>query len=104
MTALLHPGVYVQEVPSGVRSIEGVPTSTAIFVGETERGPLEPTKIRGASDYARLFGGHLRYEGAGTRRVTTRYAVDLFFQNGGTAAYVLRASANETRATRNPQL
>jgi phage tail sheath protein FI len=93
MVALLHPGVYVQEVPSGVRSIEGVPTSTCIFVGETERGPTVPTKIRGASDYARLFGGHLRFEGATElRRVLMRYAVDLFFQNGGTAAYVLRAS------------
>jgi phage tail sheath protein FI len=33
----LHPGVYIQEVPSGVRPIEGVSTSTAAFVGTTER-------------------------------------------------------------------
>ncbi|NVB37043.1 phage tail sheath family protein [Pseudenhygromyxa sp. WMMC2535] len=88
MTALLHPGVFVQEVPGGVRAIEGVPTSTTIFVGETERGPLTPTKIKGVSDYERLFGGYLR---PGSARVTTRYAIDAFFRNGGTSAYVLRA-------------
>ncbi len=60
MTALLHPGVYVSEVPSGARSIEGAPTSTTIFVGETERGPIGPTKIASRSDYERLFGGYFR--------------------------------------------
>ena len=98
MTALLHPGVYVQEVPSGVRSIEGVPTSTTIFVGETEKGPLEPTKIRSAADFARQFGAHLRHEGTGTVRVASRYEVDLFFQNGGSVAYILRTGANVTAA------
>lgn len=101
MAALLHPGVYVQEVPGGARSIEGVPTSTAIFVGETERGPLEPTKIRGATDFARLFGGYLRHANTGALRVTIRYETDLFFQNGGTVAYILRASANGLRAGRS---
>ena len=49
MPALLHPGVYVQEVPSKVRAIEGAQTSTTIFVGETERGPIGPTNSRGCS-------------------------------------------------------
>jgi phage tail sheath protein FI len=96
MTALLHPGVFVQEVPSGVRSIEGVPTSTTIFVGETERGPVAPTKILNAGDYARLFGSQLRHSGSsgGAVRVAMRYEVDLFFQNGGNTAYVLRVLAS----------
>jgi phage tail sheath protein FI len=96
MVALLHPGVYVQEVAAGARAIEGVPTSTAVFVGETERGPAEPTKIRGPGDYARLFGGHERHAVAARLKLTMRYEVDLFFQNGGTAAYVLRTNANGT--------
>lgn len=96
MAALLHPGVYVQEVPGGARSIEGVPTSTAIFAGETERGPIEPTKIRGAAEYARVFGGHTRHAGASLLKLTMRYAVDLFFQNGGTAAYILRSNTIAT--------
>src|SRR3954454_12873811 len=60
MVTLLHPGVYVTEVPSGIRSIEGAATSTTIFVGETERGPVGPTKIASRSDYERLFGGYYR--------------------------------------------
>ena len=95
MTALLHPGVYVREVPSGVRTIEAVPTSTTIFVGETERGPLRPTKVRGVSEYERLFGGYLRVDASASTpivRVTTRYAMDAFFRNGGGTAYILRAA------------
>lgn len=99
MPALLHPGVYVREIPGGARSIEGVPTSTTIFVGETERGPLEATRISGRTDYARRFGGYKRMvqvDGGGgleTERVLLPYALDGFFANGGTAAYVLRISA-----------
>jgi hypothetical protein len=103
MTALLHPGVFVQEVPGGVRSIEGVATSTTIFVGETERGPLEPTKILNAGDYARQFGAQLRHRTpSGTTdtvvavRVAMRYEVDLFFQNGGSVAYIQRANGTGT--------
>jgi phage tail sheath protein FI len=102
MAALLHPGVYVQEVPGGARSIEGVPTATTIIAGETEFGPFEPTKIRGPAEYARLFGGHLRHSGTSESvKVTTRYAADLFFQNGGTSAYILRTSTNASVAVRN---
>jgi phage tail sheath protein FI len=108
MVALLHPGVYVQEVSSGARSIEGVPTSIPIFVGETERGTLGPVKIRSLADYVRLFGGYQRHSftnGTVTAltpiRVTMRYAMDLFYQNGGTVAYILRASTN-AQATQRP--
>ncbi len=95
MTSLLHPGVYVREIPGGARSIEGVPTGTAIFVGETERGPIGPTKINGRSQYKRIFGGYLRVRDGGPPPTTTRllmpYAMDGYFSNGGTSAYVLRA-------------
>jgi uncharacterized protein len=95
MPTLLHPGVYVSEVPSGARSIEGAPTSTAIFVGETERGPLGPTKIKSRSDYERWFGGYFRVRDDASppdpTRVLTAYAIDGFYLNGGSTAYVLRA-------------
>lgn len=96
MPTLLHPGVYVSEVPSGARSIEGAPTSTTIFVGETERGPLGATKIRSRSDYERLFGGYFRVRdvaspAAEPTRVLTAYAIDGYYLNGGSTAYVLRA-------------
>lgn len=102
MTALLHPGVYVQEVPGGVRSIEGVPTSTTIFVGETERGPTTATKIKGVSDYERLFGGYLRHPTTAPTRVCLRYAIDSFYRNGGSTAYVLRAIGTEEGPTADP--
>jgi uncharacterized protein len=96
MPTLLHPGVYVSEVPSGARSIEGAPTSTTIFVGETERGPLTPVKIQSRTDYERWFGGYFRSRGAASpatepTRVLTAYAIDGFYLNGGSTAYVLRA-------------
>jgi uncharacterized protein len=94
MPAFLHPGVYVQEVPRGVRAIEGISTSTAIFVGETERGPLQPTKIKNVAEYERIYGRYLRRTEteSGGQRVTMRYAVDAFFANGGGTAYILRAA------------
>jgi phage tail sheath protein FI len=98
MPTLLHPGVYVSEVPSGARSIEGAPTSTTIFVGETERGPVGPTKIKSRSDYERLFGGYFRVRDDDSpppepTRVLTTYAIDGYYQNGGSTAYILRAAA-----------
>ena len=94
MTTMLHPGVYVQEIPSGSRSIEGAPTSTAIFVGETERGPIGPTRIRGKSEYERFFGGFLRLRGSDAVPLLMPHAIAGFFDNGGGQAYILRAMDN----------
>jgi phage tail sheath protein FI len=108
MATLLHPGVYVSEVPSGARSIEGAATSTAIFVGETERGPLGPVKITSRTDYERLFGGYFRVHAGPSdndvTRVLTTYAIDGFYQNGGSTAYVLRAieASGNAVARRDP--
>ena len=94
MPALLHPGVYVREIPSGTRTIEGVPTSVTIFVGETERGPLEVTRINGRTEYTRLFGRYRRRRNGLTEpnseRLLMPYALDGFYSNGGTSAYILR--------------
>ncbi|MEM9691992.1 MAG: phage tail sheath subtilisin-like domain-containing protein, partial [Myxococcota bacterium] len=91
MSARLHPGVYVEEVPGGARAIEGAGTSTTILVGDTERGPVAPTKIKGIADFERVYGGYLRHDGTGESPVLLRYAMDGFFGNGGTTAYILRA-------------
>jgi uncharacterized protein len=94
MATLLSPGVYVREVPGGARTIEGVSTSTTIFVGETERGPLTVTRINGRTEYGRLFGGYRRrLDGVadpGSGRLLMPYALDGYFANGGTSAYILR--------------
>ena len=52
-----HPGVYIEEIERGPRPIEGVPTNTAAFVGETERGPRAPQLVTSYTEYQRVFGG-----------------------------------------------
>lgn len=86
----------MREAPGGARAIEAAPTAVAIFVGETERGPVGPTSITSAVQYQRLFGGYFRNEGASaTARLFMPYAVQGFFDNGGPRAYVLRLVAND---------
>lgn len=79
-----YPGVYIQEVPSGVRTIAGVATSIAAFIGRAKRGPVnEPLTCFNGGEFNRRFGG-LWSEGP------LSYAVDDFFANGGGQALVLR--------------
>lgn len=87
---LTYPGVYIEEVPSGVRTIVGVPTSVAAFVGRAPRGPIdEPTTIFNFGDFTRLFGGlSVDYP--------LTYAVRSFFANGGGQAVVVRAFKEDT--------
>jgi phage tail sheath protein FI len=98
----LSPGVYVLEVPGGPRAIEGALTAVTIFVGETERGPSQPTAVGSRLDYERIFGGYFRHRVANPAAVTggatdlsklfMPYAMDGFFGNGGPRAYVLRTA------------
>lgn len=79
-----YPGVYLQEIPSGVRTITGVATSITAFIGRALKGPLdEPLLINSFGDYNRIFGG-LWVES------TMSYAVQDFFQNGGGQAIIVR--------------
>src|SRR5215467_6789844 len=80
-----YPGVYIQELPSAVHPITGVATSIGAFVGYTARGiDNRAEHIYSFGDYERLFGGL-----ASDSEVS--YAVQQFFANGGTEAYVVRA-------------
>src|SRR5262249_4797386 len=83
MPEYLAPGVYIEEVDTGNKPIEGVATSTAGFLGICERGPVKATLVTSFSEYTRLFG----------RYVPDRflpYAIEGFFQNGGKRAFVMR--------------
>ncbi|MBN1569774.1 MAG: phage tail sheath family protein [Acidobacteria bacterium] len=83
-TAPTYPGVYIEEVPSGVRTIIGVPTSIAAFIGRTYKGTVnEPTIINSFGDFEREFGG-LRV------KFPLSYAVRDFFANGGARAIIVR--------------
>lgn len=92
---MTYPGVYIQEIPSGVRAITGVATSITAFVGRTRRGPEnEPTVINSFADYERRFGGL-------SRESTVSFAVRDFFANGGGQAIVVRLTRNATAAAFN---
>ena len=84
MAEYLAPGVYVEEVAAGVRPIEGVPTSTAGFVGMAERGPAEVMRVDGAEALERCYGG----PGPGVSHLHD--GILGFFANGGRTAYVAR--------------
>ena len=84
MPEYLHPGVYIEEIERGPRPIEGVPTSTAAFLGETERGPVRPHLVTGYNEFTRWFGTVL----SGDRYLPN--AVSGFFENGGKRLYVAR--------------
>jgi phage tail sheath protein FI len=93
MPAYLHPGVYIEEVPSGVKTIEAVGTSTAAFIGFTTKGPVgQPRLIFNFDDYARLYGGIRDLGAVGD---AMGFSVRAFFQNGGTKAYIVRLAAND---------
>jgi phage tail sheath protein FI len=83
-SALSYPGVYVEEVPSGVRTLTGVATSITAFVGRAATGPTEqPVMLTSFADYERRFGG-LALD------CPLSYAVRDFYLNGGALALVVR--------------
>lgn len=82
-----YPGVYIEEIPSGVRPITGVATSIGAFVGYFSRGPMdEARRILSMSDFEREYGG-LRADSLAS------YAISQFFLNGGSQAWVARTAA-----------
>ncbi|MFD4762073.1 phage tail sheath family protein [Streptomyces sp. NPDC058439] len=84
MPTYLTPGVYVEEVQSGARPIEGVGTAVAAFVGFAENGPFHtPTLVTGWDQYTQLFGGF-------TEGAYLPLSVYGYFANGGGAAYIVR--------------
>ncbi|MEV0981086.1 phage tail sheath family protein [Streptomyces sp. NPDC049915] len=84
MPTYLTPGVYVEEVQSGARPIEGVGTAVAAFVGFAGNGPFHtPTLVTSWDQYTQLFGGF-------TEGAYLPHAVYGYFANGGGAAYIVR--------------
>jgi phage tail sheath protein FI len=82
-----YPGVYIEEVPSGVRTIIGVSTSVAAFVDGFRRGPLNrPLQVFSVADFDREFGGLLETSEAS-------YGISQFFLNGGSEAWAIRVAS-----------
>lgn len=107
MPEYLAPGVYVEEIQTGNKPIEGVSTSTTGLIGVTERGPVNvPQLVTSYGEYRRRFGSYLPAEeytdGTGRSHAYLPHAVEGFFINGGKRAYVTRVLPQQaTFATRN---
>ena len=90
------PGVYIEEIPSGVRTIVGVSTSTTAFLGYFRRGPLNtPLRCFSLGDFDRELGGLLAVDEAG-------YAIQQFFLNGGSEAWVVRVAGSDNVSSPAP--
>jgi uncharacterized protein len=95
MPTYLSPGVYVEEVDSGSRPIEGVGTAVAAFVGLAEAGPFnEPTLVSNWTQFTNTFGGFV----AGAYLAQSVYA---YFQNGGGNCYIVRIGQDPAGANGN---
>ncbi|MDH6118857.1 phage tail sheath subtilisin-like domain-containing protein [Kitasatospora sp. GAS204B] len=94
MPSYLSPGVYVEEVSSGPRPIEGVGTSVAAFVGFAEKGQFHtPTLVTTWSQYVQAFGGF-------TEGAYLAHSVYGYFANGGGIAYVVRVGSEVGEAAK----
>ncbi len=88
--ATSYPGVYVQEIPSGVRTITGVATSITAFIGRALRGPIDQAVILNSfGDFEATFGGLWNDNALG-------FSVRDFFLNGGSQAVVVRLYNRDT--------
>ena len=97
---LSYPGVYIEEIPSGVHTITGVATSITAFVGRAPRGTVDsddksPVRIFSFADYERSFGGL-------SADSPMSFAVFQYFQNGGSDALIIRVHNGATPAKNDP--
>jgi phage tail sheath protein FI len=82
-----YPGVYIEEVPSGVRTITPVATAITAFVGSAPRGLAdEPVRVQSFGEFERKFGGLQPLH-------SMSYAVQQYFRNGGSDALIVRVTA-----------
>ncbi|MEM1251922.1 MAG: phage tail sheath C-terminal domain-containing protein [Cyanobacteria bacterium P01_H01_bin.21] len=88
-----YPGVYVEELPSGIRTITGVATSVLAVVGYFTRGPVDsPVQLFNIGDFNRAFGGL-------NSNSEASYAIQQFFLNGGTEAWAVRVTTDTAAAS-----
>ena len=96
MAEYFSPGVYVEEYDNSPRSIEGVGTSTAGFVGLAEKGPVSgaPQLVTSFKHFKQQFGGFLSEFAYGEFRFLAN-SVEQFFMNGGTRCFVMRVAPKD---------
>jgi phage tail sheath protein FI len=100
MSAYTYPGVYIQELPSGVHTITGVATSIAAFVGWANMGPTDrAVLVQSWTEFQDQFGGFTSNNGTPNY---LGYAVNQFFNNGGSQAYIVRLVVTAAVESANP--
>jgi phage tail sheath protein FI len=92
-----YPGIYIQELPSGTRTITPVATSITAFIGNALRGPIDtdsnsPVLINSFGDFQQIFGGLWKES-------NMSYAVNQFYENGGSTAVIVRVTNGGAKAT-----
>lgn len=105
MPEYLSPGVYVEEFDSSNVPMSGVSTSTAGFVGLSQRGKTVglPELVTSFSDFTRKYGSYLSELQFGEYRYLS-YAVEHFFLNGGSRAYIMRVALQDAKESINNEL
>jgi len=91
MPTLSYPGVYVEEVASGVRPLEAATTSTAAFVGLAEMGPDAATRVTSWTEFQRLYGSFINDS-------FLAHSVFQYLNNGGRQCYIVRAIRSDAAA------
>ena len=104
MADYFSPGVYMEEFDSSPRTIEGVGTSIAGFVGLAAKGPTTgaPQLVTNFAEYQRIFGGYLPEYTHGEFRFLP-YCVEQFFENGGSLCYVARVIPKDAKCAKAQQ-
>lgn len=95
LSSMTSPGVYVEEVPSNP-VITPVETSVAGFLGQTEKGPVDPQLISSYEEYEELYGGNPQ------GRFLLPYSVKGFFENGGNMLYIARVCSQSSQNIKLP--
>lgn len=83
-----YPGVYIQEIPSGVHTITGVATSITAFIDYFTTGPMNvAVQLLSFADFERQFGGLNSLS-------ESAYGIQQFFLNGGSEAWAVRTASS----------
>jgi phage tail sheath protein FI len=112
------PGVYVEEISLFPPSVAQVETAIPAFIGYTEKGPIEPTKIKSMVDYRTLFGGpsgelpDFTIDGSGNISADSAipvtpvykmyYMMEMYFSNGGGPCYILSVGGYQSSPAVTP--
>jgi uncharacterized protein len=106
MPTYLTPGVYVEEVSSGNKPIEGVGTSVAAFIGLLPGGPInQPMRISNWTQFASIYGDPQNPEnGPFMEGAFLAHSVYGYFQNGGTLAWIVRVGSERNSPAARAEL